>query len=134
MAASLAAQYNDAVLALSRGTKDNVVFVERSFASANAFVEVAYLQKWLSPAENHTYANVIRELQWRPSKYIFVATPLTICLDRIKSRGRTEEKEVTLERLEQIRDAFCRAQITHCSVDGSVAPSTVADSILKHAS
>ena len=129
--ASLLEQYNTAVDACARCPKDNVVFIERSFLSAGCFVNVAVANGHMNSAEEHTYHNLARLVEWTPSQYIFVATPLTTCLQRIKTRDRPEERNISLGNLMAIASAFCKAGITGQSVSGDQQPELIAADILK---
>ena len=130
VAASLIQQYQTAISAYEWGPKDNVVFVERSFTSAGAFVQVAADNGFMSTAEETTYHNLAASIGWTPSQYIFIATPLKTCLERIQKRGRQEETGLTLGDLHKIGNAFCALGITSNAVNGSVTPAEIADKII----
>ena len=130
IAASLIEQYRTAISACAHAPKDNIIFIERSFVSAGCFVDVAVANGYISAAEEQTYHNLARLIAWTPSEYVFVATPLATCLQRIKVRARTEETGVTLGNLMAIASAFCKAGITSKAVDGSKTPDEIAIAIL----
>ena len=130
VAASLVEQHHAALSAYEWGPKDNVVFVERSFTSAGAFVSVAVDNGFISPAEETTYHNLAAAIGWTPSRYIFIATPLKTCLERIQRRGRSEEEKLTLTDLQKIGNAFCAIGITTNAIDGSLSPAQIADRIV----
>ena len=133
VAASLVEQYNTAVCTQAHNPKDNIVFIERSFASAGAFVSVAVSNGFIAPAEEQTYHNLARLIGWTPSQYIFVATPLTTCIERIKLRARPEEANLTLGNLMAIASAFCKTGITATAVDGAQNPDDIASAIIRQA-
>lgn len=130
VAASLVEQHRTALSAYEWGPKDNVVFVERSFLSAGAFVSVAVDNGFISPAEETTYHNLAEAIGWTPSGYIFIATPLKTCLERLQKRGRPEEANLTLSDLHKIGNAFCALGITTNAVDGSLSTAEIADRIV----
>ena len=130
VAASLVEQYKTAISAYEWGPKDNIVFVERSFTSAGAFVQVAVDNGFISTVEETTYHNLAASIGWTPSQYVFIATPLKTCLERIKKRGRQEETNLTLGDLHKIGNAFCTLGITSNAVNGSVTPAEIADKIV----
>jgi len=89
---------------------DLVMFVERSiFSDRNVFAKELYLSESMTKTEYQVYCEL---WDWLYENWcldvtgtIYVRTPSDICFERIHSRGREEEFEISLDYLNVLEEA-----------------------------
>lgn len=128
--ASFADQLWQAMQQAKQSNKDNLIFFERSIASAETFVSSAVSNGWISDLEHQAYQNLVAATRWDPDMHIFIDVSASTCLDRISQRARPGEGSISIARLNQIKAAHEESNLCAHTVSGVDAPNLVADRIL----
>ena len=110
--------------------KSNLIFFERSIASAETFVRSAVSNGWISDCEHKAYQNLVNSVRWDPDMHIYIDVGDGISFERISRRARPGEGSISMARLKQIREAHESTTLCTHSVPGADAPNLVADSIV----
>lgn len=95
--ADMATQYEEA-----RRQGSGVVLIERSPQSAMIFVEESFANGNMSEVERDTYLELNRRIGWRPDRVIYVDTPPTECVWRMRARNRAAEAGVDESYIQRI--------------------------------
>ena len=90
-------------------TDHSNIFLDRSvFSDRYIFAESLYEQGLMTLTEFQVYTDMwdflVGQYCVTPEKIIYVRTDPEVCLERIKSRGRTEEAGITLEYLQHLHN------------------------------
>lgn len=85
---------------------DPIVFVERSPQSSMIFVKNGVNQGFLDCEEANVIKNIYEVLCWKPDKVFYLDTDVDVCFERMKSRGRECEKNVTKDYLTFIQTEY----------------------------
>jgi deoxyadenosine/deoxycytidine kinase len=100
-------------LSNAEGGKD-IRLMERSIHSAfNTFVKVSYDNRAIMGLEFRTMYYMYKVFTEgelgklsKPDLILYLKTAPEICMERIKQRGRVEERPITLKYLQQVHDAY----------------------------
>ena len=99
--AAWALPFNLKVLHSFHGISEGLV--ERSPGSCRyVFGQLGYNDNHLSPAAWEIFKEYHEILGWEPDAYVYVDTPVDVCYDRMRRRGRPCEARVTREYLGRI--------------------------------
>ncbi|AOC55133.1 deoxynucleoside kinases [Lymphocystis disease virus 3] len=79
--------------------EDCCLIVERTPECCLFFSEVARKIRLLSYDELEVIRKLYNVIKWEPSLYLFLNTPIQICLERIGRRGRPFEAKITTDYL-----------------------------------
>lgn len=88
-------------------TSRSLVVLERSvFTDRHVFAPILHRLGAMSDAEWQVYCGlwdfVVSNYCTEPDCILYLRTPAEVCMDRIRTRGRNEESEITLEYLRQL--------------------------------
>lgn len=119
---------------------ENAAFrvIERSpGACRHVFGQLSYNDNHLSPAAWNVFKEYHELLGWEPSAYVYIDTPVDMCLDRIRRRDRTCERSLTDEYLRRIEFQYTNflkfADVPVLRLDGTKTPDDLADAIVRFA-
>jgi deoxyadenosine/deoxycytidine kinase len=115
---------------VARGTGAKPVVVERSpMACRHVFGQLLYNDGILPPAAWELFKDYCDELGWVPDAFVYVDTPVDMCMRRVKARGRSCEQGLSEEYLKRIEFAyenmFRFVDVPMVRVDGSKTPAEV---------
>jgi deoxyadenosine/deoxycytidine kinase len=93
---------------LERVTGDRVVMERSNYTDKNVFAKNLYNVGAMNDSEWQVYGQLwdflAKNYCDEPDKIIYLRTPAELCLERIRSRGRTEEEEMPLDYLKRLED------------------------------
>lgn len=118
----------EAILSFHNLPSRELVFVERSAASAILFSQAAFEEGFLSSEELALLRSIEIMVEPKPALTIFIDTPPDLCHQRIKERGRSCET-ITPDYLKLI-DKKHKANFSWMSIDGKQSPDHIADAIV----
>lgn len=85
---------------------NRIIFTERSPQSSMIFVKNGVLQGFLDSEENRIIQNLYNEWKWTPDISFYVDTPVKTCHDRILTRNRQCENEITTDYLQFLHEEY----------------------------
>lgn len=103
---SMQKQYKNIIQQTQQQTQEKIVFIERSPQSSMIFVKNGVKQKFIDNEEANVIKNIYNDLYWKPDKVFYLDTDVNLCYDRMKSRNRKCEKNVTKDYLQFINDEY----------------------------
>ena len=81
--------------------------IERSPAESKHIFAMALLESnFLTSLEYSLYIDLYNELSWEPDCIIYVRTPPNICFQRINSRNRECEKDISIDYINQLHNLY----------------------------
>jgi deoxyadenosine/deoxycytidine kinase len=95
---------------------EEIIFIERSLASALVFVTMAIERGHLTDEETDTYMLFHTENHWEPDETMYLNTHHEVCYARMKSRGREAEKKVSEEYLKELDALYKQSPIANSNV------------------
>ena len=82
---------------------DSVIFAERSsYTSHNCFGRLLYEDELITRREFYLMNDYFESFHTLPNKIIYLQTDPEVCLERIKTRGRESEVNITIDYLEKL--------------------------------
>ena len=111
------------------------IFVERSPRSSTIFIKTGVDNGYLNAEEQSLIDDVYSKLSWKPDINFYVNTDCDTCFDRVRSRNRACEKEVSLEYLTTIHEKYTQMyENDHTSyiIDGLPSVDNIVKQILNH--
>lgn len=107
----------------SRQKCGNGIYERCPYTSTYVFWETLLDQGTVGTYDDLRYRSEYREFGWSPDIYIYIDTPVDICMERIKSREGSGDALITRDYLESLHTRYTRLWDTldcpKAKVDGS---------------
>lgn len=123
---------------LKRFSHNKSYIVERSpLESKYIFAQNLLESRNLSKIEHELYSDIYSHLSWEPDLIIYIQTDPDICLERIKSRSRECEDNISMEYVQSLHNLYERFYEKHkyskniIVIDGSKSSAEVYESCKK---
>jgi deoxyadenosine/deoxycytidine kinase len=80
---------------------------ERSpYSCRYVFTQLQFEEKKMDMLEFNTFDEVYKQIGWKPDVLIYLKTDPKKCLERIKIRDRSSERNIELDYLQQLHDKY----------------------------
>ena len=109
--------------------ENELIFIERAPDSSKIFAKIAHLNGYMNEEEFNLYLDIFTKLVWKPDFKFYINTNETVCMERIKLRGRNCEKDVDINYLTLIKDKYEKIKFDK-TFDGVKPTAVIADEII----
>lgn len=103
--------------------RNEFVFVERSIDTCMVFANVAFKNNFVNQNEYNLLKNLFELIKWQPDSRIFLNVDESICLQRVRARGRQCEQHLNEDYLFNVRKSYLEMMKCDFHIEAGSFPS-----------